>query len=70
MITDVYQSPLSGRYAGQEMRALFSQDTRSITWRKLWLSLAKAEQALSIFHDSETKQALLTLLEYIISRLY
>ena len=30
----------------------------------------KAEEALSIFHDSETKQALLTLLEYIISRLY
>ena len=31
---------------------------------------AKAEEALGIFHDSETKQALLTLLDYIISRLY
>ena len=30
----------------------------------------KAEEALSIFHDSETKQAMLTLLDYIISRLY
>lgn len=30
----------------------------------------KAEEALRIFHDSETKQALLTLLDYIISRLY
>jgi len=48
MTTDTYQSPLSGRYAGEEMRALFSQDTRSITWRKLWLSLAKAERALGL----------------------
>ena len=30
----------------------------------------KAEEALRIFHDSETKQALLNLLDYIISRLY
>ena len=30
----------------------------------------KAEKALTIFHDSDTKQALLTLLDYIISRLY
>lgn len=30
----------------------------------------KAEEALSIFHDSETKQALIELLDYIISRLY
>ena len=30
----------------------------------------KAVQALRIFHDSETKQALLTLLDYTISRLY
>lgn len=30
----------------------------------------KAEEALSIFHDSETKQALLALLDYSITRLY
>ena len=30
----------------------------------------KAEEALRIFHDSDTKQALLNLLDYIISRLY
>lgn len=30
----------------------------------------KAEEVLSIFHDSETKQALIALLDYIISRLY
>lgn len=30
----------------------------------------KAEEALSIFHDCDTKQSLLTLLDYIITRLY
>ena len=30
----------------------------------------KAEEALRVFHDSETKQALMSLLDYIISRLY
>jgi len=30
----------------------------------------KAEAALKVFHDSETKQSLLALLDYIISRLY
>ena len=48
MTTDVYQSPLSGRYAGQEMRELFSADRRYSTWRRLWLSLAKAERALGL----------------------
>ena len=30
----------------------------------------KAEETLSIFHDCDTKQSLLTLLDYIITRLY
>ena len=30
----------------------------------------RAEEALKIFHDTPTKQALLSLLDYIISRLY
>lgn len=42
------------RYAYQQMR----------------IHRAKAEDALSIFHDSETKQAMASLLDYIISRLY
>ena len=48
MANDIYQSPLSGRYAGQEMRALFSADRRYQTWRRLWVSLAKAEMRLGL----------------------
>ena len=42
-MTDKYESPLSSRYASDYMLGLFSSDTRYRTWRKLWVSLAKAE---------------------------
>ena len=47
-MTDRYESPLSSRYASAYMLKLFSQDTRIRTWRKLWVSLAKAEHALGL----------------------
>ncbi|MGN0789596.1 MAG: adenylosuccinate lyase [Christensenellales bacterium] len=43
-MTQQYQSPLASRYASDYMLGLFSQDTRYVTWRKLWVALAKAEQ--------------------------
>ena len=42
-MTNKYESPLSSRYASDYMLNLFSSDTRYQTWRKLWVSLAKAE---------------------------
>ncbi|KAH7098965.1 adenylosuccinate lyase [Auriculariales sp. MPI-PUGE-AT-0066] len=45
---DVYQTPLSSRYASKEMAHLFSPAMRFHTWRKLWLSLAVAEQELGL----------------------
>ena len=43
-----YESPLSSRYASEYMLGLFSAQTRIQTWRKLWVSLAKAEHALGL----------------------
>ena len=43
-MTDRYESPLSSRYASDEMLALFSADTRYRTWRKLWAALAREEE--------------------------
>ena len=40
------------------------------TYSQMRMHRNKAEEALSIFHDSETKQALITLLDYIITRMY
>ncbi|MCR4709264.1 MAG: adenylosuccinate lyase [Clostridiales bacterium] len=45
---DRYESPFSSRYASNYMLELFSADTRYRTWRKLWISLAKAESRLGL----------------------
>ena len=47
-MNNVYESPLSSRYASQEMLYTFSSDMKFSTWRRLWLSLAKAERALGL----------------------
>lgn len=46
--TDIWQSPLCGRYSSEEMKHLFSDDVKFATWRKLWVALAKAEQKLGL----------------------
>ena len=43
-----YVSPFSTRYASSEMQYLFSDNMKFTTWRKLWVSLAKAEKALGL----------------------
>ena len=48
MMNNIYESPLSSRYASKYMLELFSSDTRYRTWRRLWVSLAKAEMALGL----------------------
>ena len=45
---DVYESPLSARYAGKEMKYLFSPDKKFRTWRRLWVALAEAEHELGL----------------------
>lgn len=43
-----YESPLASRYASKYMLELFSPDTRYQTWRRLWVSLARAEMKLGL----------------------
>lgn len=45
---DTYVSPLSTRYASREMQHVFSEDFKFRTWRRLWIALAKAENALGL----------------------
>lgn len=47
-MTNEYISPFSTRYSSEKMKALFSSDTRYRTWRRLWVSLAKAEMKLGL----------------------
>ena len=45
---NAYVTPLGQRYASKEMLELFSTHTKFTTWRRLWVALAKAEQALGL----------------------
>jgi adenylosuccinate lyase len=48
MPTDRYDSPLCSRYASKTMQALWSDDRKFSTWRKLWVELARAEKQLGL----------------------
>ena len=43
-----YESPLSSRYASDEMQYIFSPDKKFSTWRRLWIALARAEMELGL----------------------
>ena len=43
-----YISPFSTRYASAQMQHIFSEDFKFRTWRRLWISLAKAEKKLGL----------------------
>jgi len=43
-----YVSPFSTRYASEQMQYLFSDDMKFRTWRRLWVSLAKAQRELGL----------------------
>lgn len=45
---EIYESPLASRYASEYMLRLFSPDKRYETWRRLWVSLARAEHTLGL----------------------
>lgn len=47
-MNNVYESPFSARYASPEMLYIFSPDMKFSTWRRLWISLAKAEMELGL----------------------
>ena len=52
-----YRSPLATRYAGREMRELFSEQRKFSTWRRLWLALAEAQKKLGLdITDEQIKQ--------------
>ena len=53
-----YESPLSSRYASEYVLHLFSAQVRVMTWRKLWVSLARAEMELGLPITAEQVAAL------------
>ncbi|HCS39779.1 MAG TPA: adenylosuccinate lyase [Anaerolineaceae bacterium] len=43
-----YQSPFSWRYGSSEMREIWSEVNKRKTWRRLWVSLARAQSAFGL----------------------
>lgn len=43
-----YASPYSWRYGSTEMRALWSEEHKRRLWRRIWLALAEAQQAVDL----------------------
>lgn len=48
MNKSTYENPLITRYASDEMSAVFSDDNKFTTWRKLWIALAESEKELGL----------------------
>ncbi len=48
MSHDVYENPLTKRYASKPMAELWSEQRKHSTWRRLWVALAEAERELGI----------------------
>ena len=48
MDSNIYVTPLSGRYASSKMNKIWSADSKYSTWRKLWVALAETEKELGI----------------------
>lgn len=44
----IYQTPLSSRYASQQMNFIFSDQMKFSTWRRMWLWLAESQQQLGL----------------------
>ena len=54
---EFYENPLCGRYAGEEMQRLFSDDFKFSTWRRLWIALAESEKELGLdISDGQIEQ--------------
>lgn len=47
-MSDIYENPLTARYASREMAAIWGPRKKFSTWRRLWLALAEAESALGL----------------------
>ncbi|EWZ37571.1 hypothetical protein NW765_000798 [Fusarium oxysporum] len=50
--TNTYQTSLTAKYCNPEMAQLFSQRSRHLQWRRLWLLLVGLRKSLAITTDA------------------
>jgi adenylosuccinate lyase len=51
-----YQSPFSTRYGSQEMRELWSENTKRLTWRRIWVAVAQAQAEAGLLGAEDVEQ--------------
>ncbi len=55
---DDFLSPFTWRYGSKEMRAIFSERERRVTWRRVWAELARAEHQYGLVSRRELRDIL------------
>ncbi len=50
---DDFLSPFSWRYGSSEMRGVFSERNRRLTWRRIWVALARAQTKAGLVSKNE-----------------
>jgi len=50
---DQFQSPFSWRYGSEEMRKIWSERNKRRLWRRIWISLAKAESLYGLVNSGQ-----------------
>lgn len=53
---NTYLSPFSWRYAGPEMRRLWSENTKRSLWRKIWIALASAQSEFGLVTPAQVAE--------------
>ena len=53
---DQYQSPLSWRYAGPEMRGIWGEHHKRLLWRRIWVALAEAQASYGLVDRSQVEE--------------
>ncbi len=51
-----YQSPLSWRYASDEMRQIWSEYTKRLLWRETWVAVAQAQAELGLVSQDQVEE--------------
>ena len=64
-MTDHYSSILDSRYSSREMSAIFSPHSRYVTWRELWIALARAQKHLGLAISQEQIEEMQSALDKI-----
>src|SRR4051812_8062532 len=48
-----FQSPFSWRYGSDQMRRIFSEENKFLTWRKIWVEMAKVQYKYKLLSKKE-----------------